>query len=146
MSDAQSASRLPALEGWFTMDQAEAQLIGSRCVKCGTYFFPGNVSYCRNPDCVSEEFEEVLLSREGKIWSYTDAQYQPPAPYVSADPFEPFAIAAVELAKEKLIVLGQLAKGVTVDDVKTGMAVQLELQTLFTENDTEYLSWVWRPV
>ena len=140
-----SSNQLPAIEGWFSMDKADAHLIGSRCKKCGTYFFPGNVSYCRNPDCDSHEFESVPLSREGKIWSYTDAQYQPPEPYVSPDPFEPYAIAAVELEKEQMIVLGQLAKSVTVDDVKTGMDVELQLQTLFSKDGQDYLSWVWQP-
>ena len=54
--------------------------------------------FCRNPACSGEEFESVELSRRGSVWSYTDAQYQPPPPYVSrTDPYEPFALAAVEL-------------------------------------------------
>ena len=136
---------LPVIEGWFTMDKADTHLIGSRCNRCGTYFFPGNVTFCRNPSCESDEFDAVPLSREGTIWSYTDAQYKPPEPYVSADPFEPYAIAAVELAKERMIILGQLAKGVTVDDVTTGMQVELQLQTLFTKDGQDYVSWVWQP-
>lgn len=138
--------KLPAIEGWFTMDQAEAQLLGSQCNSCASYFFPGKVSYCRNPDCDSSEFSQAPLSRRGKIWSYTDAQYKPPAPYIAADPFEPFAIAAVELEKEKMIVLGQLAKGVGVDDVTTGMEVELQLQTLYSEDGQDYVSWVWQPL
>ena len=136
---------LPVIEGWFTMDEADTHLIGSRCKRCGTYFFPGNVTFCRNPSCESDEFDVVPLSREGTIWSYTDAQYKPPEPYVAPDPFEPYAIAAVELEKERMIILGQLAKGVTVDDVTTGMHVELQLQTLFTKDGHDYLSWVWQP-
>lgn len=137
-------AELPAIEGWFSMDKADAHLIGSQCKQCKTYFFPGNVSYCRNPECESDSFDPVPLSREGKIWSYTDAQYKPPEPYISPEPFEPYAIAAVELAKEKMIVLGQLAKGITVDDVKAGMEVELKLQTLFSKDGQDYLSWVWQ--
>ena len=38
------------------------------------------------------------LSRRGTIWSYTDARYQPPPPYVPPPgDYEPFALAAVEL-------------------------------------------------
>ena len=50
------------------------------------------------------------LSRRGRIWSYTDARYQPPPPYVAADPYVPFCLAAVELAAEKLVVMGQVVR------------------------------------
>jgi len=73
----------PAIEGWFTTGP-EPALVGSRCTACGTVFFPPSGGFCRNPACAGEEFERVELSRRGTIWSYTDAQYQPPAPYVPA--------------------------------------------------------------
>ena len=47
----------------------------------------------------------------GRVWSYTDARYQPPPPYVAADPYVPFCLAAVELAAEKLVVMGQVVPG-----------------------------------
>ena len=51
------------------------------------------------------------LSRRGTVWSYTDAQYQPPPPYIPrSDPYEPFALAAVELP-EGIVILGQVADG-----------------------------------
>ena len=33
-------TRAPAIEGWFTMDEASPRLLGTRCTTCGTYFFP----------------------------------------------------------------------------------------------------------
>ena len=34
------------------------------------------------------EHDRVELSRRGRVWSYTDARYQPPPPYVPAtDPY-----------------------------------------------------------
>ena len=76
------------------------------------------------------------LSRRGRIWSYTDARYQPPAPYVAADPYVPFCLAAVELAAEKLVVMGQVVGGVTVDDLSVGDEVELVVDTLYSEDDT----------
>lgn len=138
-------NQAPAIDGWYTLDPEAPHLIGARCRHCGTYYFPKMVSFCRNPACDSDSFEEVELSRTGKVWSYTNACYQPPAPYVAADPFQPFAIAAVELDTEKMIVTGQVAQGVGVDDLKVGMAVELVLEPLCVEDGTEKLVWKWKP-
>jgi len=137
--------RVPAIEGWYTLEEP-AHLIGSRCRECGSYFFPRLMTFCRNPQCESSAFEEVKLSRTGKIWSYTNACYPPPAPYVSPDPYRPFAIAAVELEAERMIVLGQVVGGVDVTELKVGMPVELVLESLYTEGDTEHVVWKWRPL
>jgi len=139
-------AQLPAIEGWYTMDVQAPHLLGSQCVKCGTYYFPKQSHFCRNPDCDSEEFKEVPLSRTGKIWSYTNTCYQPPEPFVAPDPFVPYAIAAVELAKEKMIVLGQVIEGITVEQLKVGMDVELVLEKLHAEGDADKLTWKWKPV
>ncbi len=141
-------ARVPAVEGWFTTgdDGAPPALLGSRCEGCGTFAFPAESQYCRNPDCSSTSFAPVELSRRGRIWSYTDARYQPPVPYVAADPYVPFCLAAVELAAEKLVVMGQVVGGVTVDDLKVGDEVELVVETLYSEDGTDYLVWKWRPL
>ncbi|MGH9208744.1 MAG: Zn-ribbon domain-containing OB-fold protein [Acidimicrobiales bacterium] len=138
-------TRVPAIEGWFTMDEAEPRLLGSRCTTCGTYFFPREGFFCRNPECDGSEFEEAPLSRSGRIWSFTDNRYQPPAPYVPADPFEPYAIAAVELEEEKMVVLGQLLPGTEVGSLKAGDPVEMVLDTLYEDDDHAYLVWKWKP-
>lgn len=135
----------PAIEGWFTTGP-EPALIGSRCTTCGSTFFPRTTGFCRNPRCAGEEFEEAELSRRGRVWSYTDAQYQPPAPYVPAsDPYEPFAIAAVELP-EGIVVLGQVAQGYGVADLEVGREVELVVEPLHTDETGTRTIWKWRPV
>ena len=54
-------ARVPAIEGWFRVDGDTPHLIGTRCKSCQTYFFPKETFFCRNPDCVGDEFEEVEL-------------------------------------------------------------------------------------
>ena len=135
-----------AIDGWFTLDDAQPHLLGSRCVVCGTYFFPPTKGFCRNPDCEGTEFEAVPLSRTGRIWSYTNACYQPPEPFVAPDPYIPFAIAAVELEKEKMIVLGQVVAGVDVAQLAVGMPVELVLETLYRDGENDKLIWKWRPL
>jgi len=138
-------ARVPAVEGWFTMNEAAPALLGSRCTVCGTYAFPKETLFCRNPSCEGTTFEEVPLSRTGRIWSYTDARYQPPAPYVASDPYVPFAIAAVELATEQMVVMGQVVAGVEVPELSVGDEVELALEVLYEDEEHEYLVWKWRP-
>jgi uncharacterized OB-fold protein len=140
-------TRVPAVEGWFSgAEGGRPALLGSKCTGCGTYAFPAETQYCRNPDCESVAFDSVELSRRGKIWSYTDARYQPPPPFVPSDPHVPFCLVAVELAAEKLVVMGQVVGGVTVDDLTVGDEVELVVDTLYSEDDTDYLVWKWQPV
>ena len=90
-------TRVPAVAGWLNIDPAHPRLIGTKCTKCGSIFFPRETVRCRNPRCGHNELAETELSPKGTLWSYTGAEYQPPAPYVPRhDPFKPFAIAAVD--------------------------------------------------
>jgi uncharacterized OB-fold protein len=136
----------PAVEGWFTTGP-EPVLLGSRCTTCETVFFPpqspvSGKGFCRNPSCHGEEFAETELSRRGTIWSYTDAQYQPPPPYVpTADPYVPFALAAVELP-EGIVVLGQVADGYGVADLRVGAEAELVVEILHDDRSI----WRWKPV
>ena len=135
----------PAIEGWFTTGP-EPALLGSRCTTCATVFFPRLDGFCRNPACAGEEFETVELSRRGTVWSYTDAQYQPPPPYIprSGD-YQPFALAAVELA-EGLVVLGQVADGYGVADLRVGAEVELVVEPLYDDESGQRTIWRWKPV
>ncbi len=137
--------QVPAIEGWFTTGP-EPQLLGTQCSGCKSYFFPKESTYCRNPSCQSTQFEEVRLSRIGTIWSYTEHYYKPPAPYIADDPFEPYTIAAVELANEKLVVLGQIAAGVKHSDLKAGMQVELVVERIYDQGDVEHTVWKWKPI
>ena len=136
----------PIVEGWFSVGP-EPALIGSRCTACASTYFPPvseEGGFCRNPSCSSDSFEQVELSRFGVVWSYTDAQYQPPAPYVAADPYVPFALAAVTLP-EGLVVLGQVAHGFGVADIHVGSEVELVVEPM-DGADADKLVWRWRPV
>ncbi|MDQ6527275.1 OB-fold domain-containing protein [Nocardioides sp. LHD-245] len=142
----------PVIEGWFTTG-AEPRLLASRCTRCSNVVFPPVPSaagaaafYCSNPACDGQEHDSVELSRRGRVWSYTDAQYQPPAPYLPAsDPFQPFALAAVELP-EGLVVLGQVADGFGVGDLRVGAEVELVVETLNVDETGERTIYRWKPV
>ena len=55
-------------------------------------------------------------------------------------------VAAVELEVEKMVVLGQVTPGWTVDDLRVGDQVELTLGVLYEDDDHEYLTWQWRPL
>ncbi len=143
-----AASPQPAIDGWFATDDTGApHLIGAKCPQCGTYVFPPRENNCPNPGCASDVLEAVELSRRGTVWSYTENRYPPPPPYPAPDPFEPFAIAAVELAAEGLIVLAKVAEGTLAADLQVGMELELGLEPLYTDDDgVQRLTYVWKKV
>jgi uncharacterized OB-fold protein len=65
---------------------------------------------------------------------------------VAPDPFEPYAIAAVELEAEKMVVLGQVVPGVAVADLEAGMEMEVVVEKLYEDDDHEFMIWKWRPV
>lgn len=133
-TDAQA--QLPAVDGWFTTDDAGvAHLIAGKCTECGTYVFPPRENNCPNPACDGDVLRQVPVSRRGTLWSYTENQYAPPPPYPAPDPFEPFAVAAVELAAEGIIVLGKVVEGTLAADLKVGMDMELTTMPLYTDED-----------
>lgn len=137
-----------AIEGWFTTDPVA--LLGTRCGICGTPYFPRNDLACRNPTCSGpkdgSELSEYAFSTRGRIWSYADARYKPPPPYMAPEPFTPYVLAAVELDIEKVVILGQVVPGVGLDDLEVGQEVELTLGTLYEDDEAEYVVWMWRPL
>lgn len=136
----------PAIDGWWhTDEQGAPRLTGGRCPVCATYVFPPRSADCPNPYCESPVLEPVPLSRQGRLWSYTENRYAPPPPYPGPDPFEPFAVAAVELADEGLIVLGKVVEGTVATDLKVGMEMELAIESLYRDDEgVERTVYAWR--
>jgi uncharacterized OB-fold protein len=144
MSEVTNEKRIPVID-WFTQDAKEPRLIGNKCKKCGDIFFP-KASACRNPKCMSDDLEDIFLSNKGTLWSFTINHYPPPAPYVAPDPFVPYAIVVVELKNEQLSVAGQLADGYNPSVLKTGMEMELVVETLYEDEKGQHTIWKWKPV
>ncbi|MFI6015155.1 Zn-ribbon domain-containing OB-fold protein [Streptomyces sp. NPDC051243] len=133
--------------GWFAGDGEDFRLLGTRCSACASVFFPREDAHCRNPECPGGDLAEVPLSRRGHVWSFTDSRYRPPSPYVTNPelPWEPHTLIAVELAAERLVVLGQAVPGVTVTDLAVGMEVEVVPGVLHEDAETIWMTWQWRP-
>ena len=137
--------RIAAAEGWFTLDEAAPQLIGARGKASGSYFWPTGIATSGNPATPGEEREPALLSRRGRLWSWTTNHYAPPEPYVAPDPFVPYTVCAVELETEQMVVLGQLATAADAEVLEVGMEMELVLGSLYTDDEHEYVVWQWAP-
>jgi uncharacterized OB-fold protein len=133
---------MPVAAGLFEGTGSAARLIGTRCTSCGTHYFPKTLS-CRNPQCLEKATQDVLLSREGTLYSYTVQHYQPPALFRMAD-WAPYAIGSVELP-EGLRVMGMLT-GCEPASLTIGMAVELTVETLYRdEHGREVQTYKFQP-
>ncbi|GAA3442551.1 Zn-ribbon domain-containing OB-fold protein [Planomonospora venezuelensis] len=128
----------PAIDGWFVTDDGAVYLLGTRCADCRTVYFPPQTGFCRNPHCAGEDLAPARLSRRGTVWSYTNACYPPPAPFVAAEPYTPVTLAAVELSEEGIVVLGQV-KDLAVEDLRVGMELELTSGALADGPEV----WMW---
>ena len=136
----------PSRAGSRSTDEAPA-LLGSRCPRLRHLRLPGR-RRCSvaNPACEATEFEPGASCQPhaaGSGPTPTPATSRP-RPTSAADPYEPFCLAAVELAAEKMVVMGQVVPGVSVDDLSVGDEVELVLDTLYADDEHEYLVWKWR--
>jgi uncharacterized OB-fold protein len=141
-----SKPRVPAIDGWFTADESAPALLGARGARSGSYFWPTAVAVSGNPRAAGEETEPVELSRTGRLWSWTTNHYAPPEPYVAPDPFVPYTVCAVELERERMVVLGQLATGADPEQLEAGMEMALVLGPLYEDDEHEYVVWQWAPL
>ncbi|MGH9085403.1 MAG: Zn-ribbon domain-containing OB-fold protein [Acidimicrobiales bacterium] len=131
----------PVAAGLFTWPSDEPQLIGGACHACGAVAFPRPPSCSR---CTSEEVEEHLLSRAGRLWSWTVQRFQPKEPFLGPEPFVPYGVGYVDLAGEVLVE----ARLTTADPVQLeiGQPVQLVIVPFAaTDDGTELLTFAFRP-
>ena len=135
--------KTPVIEGLFTLDPEEPRLIGSKCISCGTYFFPRTIS-CSNPNCSEKDVKQALLSRRGKLWSFTVQYYPPPPPFKAQEPFVPFGIGVVDLPEE-IRVAGILTESDT-EKLRIGMEMELILEKMYEEDGEDVVTWKFRPL
>ncbi|MEE2959110.1 MAG: OB-fold domain-containing protein [Myxococcota bacterium] len=135
----------PAIEGWFTLDEQNPKLLGSKCESCGTFYFPKQLFRCKVPTCRSPELIEEQLSSRGTLWSYSSSHYPPPPPFIASDPFVPVGIAAVELDQEKIIIMGQVASAFPLSNLKVGQSMHLVIEPLYEQDGENFWVWRWAP-
>lgn len=121
---------------WREMPQRYRMEAG-KCKKCGKVFFPPRL-VC--DACKAEEFEMVVLPREGKIVSFTEVHT--PASNFSDE--APFAVGVIDLGDDVKI----LAQVVDCDpgEVAIGAPVRLEFRLLQKDGDSGVLCYGYKAV
>jgi hypothetical protein len=139
-----SKNRIPVAEGLFTETAEGPRLQGSRCATCKTPYFPKS-PVCHNPDCDASRIEDALFGPTGTLWSCAVQDYPPPKPARFDAPYEPYAMAVVDL-DDGLRVLGRMS----VDDprsVEPNVRVELVIDTLcHDEEGNEVTVWMFKPL
>ena len=89
--------------------------------------------------------EDASFGPRGRIWSSAVQNYPPPPPALSQKPYQPYAVAAVDLP-DGLRVMGR----VDTDDpenVPVGAEVELVVEAFGSDDDgNEIVSWMFKPL
>lgn len=124
------APAVPVARDLFRGEGRGARLVGSRCQGCGSSYFPRALG-CRNPACDQSALQETLLGQHGVLYSYTVQTFRPP-PLFRMDDWAPYAIGLVELADDRIRVLGMLG-GCPLEQLRIGMALEMDTRTLYRD-------------
>ena len=136
------AEKIPALPDLFTCSGDEVQMRSAKCNTCGTYFFPEYHAQHR-VGCSREGVEKVLLSRTGKLVSYTTQHYMPPLPFKTEADITPYSIGMVEFP-EGIQVAGILVDCAS-DKLKIGVVVETTTFTLYQDEEgRDVVTWAFR--
>lgn len=116
----------------------EPRLLGNRCRNCGEVLFPRK-QVC--PNCQQKDFEDVELSRRGKIYSVTIVMQRPPVYYKGP---VPYAFGYVELPDVRVETL---FTDCDPESLEVGMDVELVIEKLYEDDEgNEIIAYKFRPV
>jgi len=136
-------TKVPVADGLFTWRDEHPRLIASRHRETGAVTFPAEPA--------GDEVEEILLSRTGRLFTWTTQQFVPPAPPYTGDTdpesFTPYAVGYVELP-EGVLVEGRLTES-DPERLAIGQEMELVLIPFRTEpgphGDQDVLTFGWEP-
>lgn len=132
---------VPLRQGLFKLADAAGKnvdLIGSKCKKCSKYSHPRRY-VCLN--CGSQDMTEVLLSRKGKIRTYTIVTTSLPTFLVTA----PYVIAAVDLPEG--VGVQTILSDCEPERVRIGMDVEIAPKKVGKDAEgNDQIAFVFKPV
>ena len=126
--------KIPIREGLFT-EGIDGNLVGFKCKSCN-HVLPPLTTTCLY--CYGEDLEQVALSRQGKLYSYTTV-YQPHKKFEV-----PFALGYVELP-EGVRIFSPLKESEG-KPFEVGMDMELVVEKLWDEDGSEVIGPRFQPV
>ena len=129
------SKRISIKEGVFTNEAQGSSLLANKCSKCGQIFFPKS-TLCLS--CFSDSLDDLKLSRIGKLYSFTVARIPSqrfPAPY---------ALGYLDMP-EGIRIFAPL-KMIENKPFKIGMDMEVTIETLWSEGDTEIVGYKFKPI
>lgn len=137
-------AKVPELPDLFDWTEDGVRLQSAKCNTCGTHFFPASHAQHR-PGCSRENVEDVLLSKRGKLATYTIQHYMCPPPFKTSSNITPYGLAMVEFP-EGISVAGIVVDS-DLDALKIGMDMETTALTLYQDDaGNDVLTWAFRAV
>jgi hypothetical protein len=135
--------QVPLKKGLWTGPDAEGKvfLLASQCRKCGELTFPKKEEgICRH--CQHGAFDDVKLSRTGKIYTFSVVHVRPPEFYKGE---VPYALARVELPDG--IRIDSLVADCDFEKLKVNLDMELVIDRLYTdESGQDVMTYKFKPV
>lgn len=111
------------------------RLLANQCKACSRIYFP-KADFCY--DCLGDQMEDVVLSRQGKLYSYSigrlpSTHFQPP-----------YAVGLIDLPEQVRIFAPLM---MTPDEIYTvGMQMEIYIDTLWEESGQRVMGYKFKPV
>jgi len=99
----------------------EGKVMGTRCLDCGTMFFPPRAQCYK---CITSNMEWFEVSGTGKLVSFSKLKYAP----IGFEDDLPYYIAVLDYGGYK--VFGRISGDVPDEEMRIGMAMRTEANTL----------------
>ncbi len=99
----------------------QGSIMGTRCKKCGIYFFPPRADCYQ---CLSSDMDWFEVSGAGKLVAYSKLQFGP----MGFEADLPYSIAVLDYGNYK--VFGRIAKDLAEEEIKMGMEMRAVVNRL----------------
>jgi|TARA_B100001971_G_C18184330_1_gene534691 uncharacterized OB-fold protein len=96
----------------------QGRVMTTKCMACGSYYFPPKMD-C--PSCFDSEIEWVEIKDAGKLVTYTVVHYGP----AGFEDDAPYVLAVGEFEGGGLKIFGRLSKDIEESDIKSGMGLRV---------------------
>jgi scaffold protein (connect acetoacetyl-CoA thiolase and HMG-CoA synthase) len=140
MEETAIKTRIPIANGFFSMPDSPGgpRLLANKCPKCREIYFPKEKVCLR---CGNHELEDVPLSKEGKLHSFTVIRQQPP---IYKGPV-PYAIGIIEFPENVRTTC--LISECNFSILKIGMSMELVVERLHDdEQGNEVVCHKFKPI